>query len=169
MPINKFVLKLPVLLALCLAATLSVSSSAQQSAPLNASNSCNQKNALEILEEQIAATKTFDDQVQRITVSLQAADLLWPLQQHMARALFLDTFELANRDYKEKGDQPVREGTGLSTDVPDQRYIVIGAIAKRDPIWARKLTSQLLNDQQSDTQENDNKNAHKSQEPPRNS
>lgn len=157
MPINRFVIKFPLGLALCLVATLSVSSSAQQKAPLNPSSSCNQKNALEILEEQIAATKTFDDQVQRITVSLQAADLLWPLQQHMARALLLDTFELANRDFKEKGDKPVREGIGLSTDLPDQRYIVIRAIAKRDPSWARKLTNQLLEDQQSETQENNSK------------
>jgi hypothetical protein len=157
MPMNRFVIKFPLRLALCLVATLSVSSSAQQKAALNASNSCNQKNALEILEEQIAATKSFDYQVQRITVSLQAADLLWPLQQEKARALFLEAFELANRDYKEKGDEPVREGTGLFTDVPDQRYIVIGAIAKRDPSWARKLTSQLLKDQQSETQENNSK------------
>lgn len=159
MPINGFVIKFPLRLALCLVATLSVSSSAQQKAALNASNSCNQRSALEILEEQIAATKTFDDQVQRITVSLQAADLLWPIQPHLARALFLEAFELANRDYKEKGDEPVREGIGLSTDVPDQRYIVIGAIAKRDLGLAWKLTNQMLKDQQNEVNEKSGKSA----------
>ena len=153
---NRFVIKLPLRLALGLVAALGVS--AQQKTAPDAATSCNQKSAVVILEEQIAASKTFNDQVQRISVSLQAADLLWPLQQEKARALFLDTFELGSRDYKEKGDEPGREGTGLSISVPDQRYTVIAAIAKRDPTWARKLTSQLLKEQESEALENNTRN-----------
>jgi len=63
MSIDRIVIKFRLALAICVVATLSVSSSAQQKVAPNASDSCNQKNALEILEEQIAATKTFDDQV----------------------------------------------------------------------------------------------------------
>ncbi|HEX9424426.1 MAG TPA: hypothetical protein VF899_14390 [Pyrinomonadaceae bacterium] len=37
--------------------------------------------------------------------------------------------------------------------VPDQRYTVLNAIAKRDFAWAQKLTAEILSDQQSEASE----------------
>lgn len=45
-----------------------------------ASSLCNQESALEIIRQQMDATKTFDDRVQRIAVLISTADLLWPYQ-----------------------------------------------------------------------------------------
>jgi len=156
---SKLVIKSSLRLALCLVATLHASSFAQEKKAPNAASSCNRESALAILEEQIAATKTFDDQVERVAVLIRAADLLWSYQQQKARAVFGEAFELANRNYKEKGDEPIHEGIGLAIVVPDQRYTVIGAIAKRDLAWAQKLTDETLRDQQSEAQEKTTKNA----------
>ena len=116
-------------------------------------SSCNRNGALEIIRQQIDATKTFDNSVQRITVLIRAADLLWPYQQDKARAAFAESFGLAKQNFKEAGDEPRREGTFSRVTVPDQRYTVINAIARRDLAWARKLTDQMLKDQQREAEE----------------
>lgn len=72
---SRLLIKFSLRLALCVA-IINTSSFAQKKTVANATSSCNQENALTILEEQIGATKTFDDQLQRIVVSIQAADLL---------------------------------------------------------------------------------------------
>jgi hypothetical protein len=94
-------------------------------------SSCNRNNALGIVRAQIDASRTFDDTVQRISVLLRAADLLWPYPREQARAAFSEGFDLATRHYKEKGEQTKREGR-MPVQVPDQRYAVITAIARRD-------------------------------------
>lgn len=109
-----------------------------------ASSLCTQESALEIITQQLDASKTFDARVQRIAVLLLTSDLLWPYQQEKARTAFTEAFDLAAQEFKEKGDEISREGKGLVIQKPDQRYTVINAIAKRDPAWARKLLDQLL-------------------------
>lgn len=118
-----------------------------------ASSLCNQESALEIIKQQMDATKTFDDRVQRIAVLITTAELLWPYQKEKARASFTEAFDLGAQEFKEKGDEIRREGTGLITQKPDQRYTVINAIAKRDPIWARKLIEQMLTESASEAKE----------------
>ena len=149
---RKRLAKFPLRLALCLVA-LTVPTFAQDKQTPNAASSCNRESALAILDEQIAATRTFDDQVQRVAVLIRAADLLWPYNQEKARAVFGEAFEVANRDFKEKGDEPRTEGIGMAITVPDQRFTVITAIAKRDLAWARNLTDQTLRDEQSEVHE----------------
>lgn len=156
---NRRRVKFPIRLALCLFATLSSSAIAQEKKALNPPSSCNRESALAILEEQVAATKTFDDQVERIAVLIRAADLLWIHQQEKARAVFSEAFELAKQHYQEKGDDPSREGSFLMITIPDQRYVVINAIAKRDLLWAQKLTAETLSDQQSEASEKTSKSA----------
>lgn len=156
---SKVLCNFPLRLSLCLVATLSTSSFAQEKKGLTSSPSCNPENAFAILERQTAATKTFDDQVERIAVLIRAADLLWPLQQENARAVFTEAFELAKQHYKEKGDDPSREGHFLMISVPDQRFVVIQAIAKRDLAWAKKLIAEILNEQQLEAREKNDKNA----------
>jgi hypothetical protein len=134
-----------------------VSSSAQEKSRLPATpsppSSCTRDRAVDIIRQQIDATKTFDNAVQRISVMIRAADLLWPYQQNKARAVFKESLELAQQDYKETGDKDRREGAFSVAQVPDQRYTVLNAIAKRDLAWARELTEQLLKDEQQQADE----------------
>jgi hypothetical protein len=116
------------------------------------SSLCTRENALAIVQQQIDFTKTFDDDVPRITVLIRAADLIWPFEEKRARAAYTDAFELAIRNFKEKGDAPTREGK-LLIGTADQRYTVIGAIARRDAGWAKRLTDQLLKEQQQEVKD----------------
>jgi len=114
---------------------------------------CGRYNAVQIVQEQLALTKTFDDPVKRIRVLIRAADLLWPYENAKARLAFVEAFDLATLDHKEKGDGTRREGVGLVSQIPDQRYAVISAIGKRDLAWSRKLSDQVLEDEARDAKE----------------
>lgn len=117
---------------------------------------CDNANAVSLIGEQIQISKTFDNSIQRISVLLRAADLLWKQKEADARNAFADALEIAKRDYKERGDKPTREGR-LSISGIDQRYRVISAIAKRDPAWARQITTQLFEEAAKEA-ESDNSN-----------
>jgi len=110
-----------------------------------AASLCNRNDALEMIRLQIDLTKTFDSPIRRISVLIRAADLLWPFQQDEARAAFTKAFELAVHE-SDKGELPKNRTRELilSMQIPDQRYVVIRAVAKRDSAWARKLTEQVL-------------------------
>ncbi|HKE59393.1 MAG TPA: hypothetical protein VKB46_21940 [Pyrinomonadaceae bacterium] len=122
-----------------------VSVTAQQKPSPN-SALCTQVNALDTIKQQIADTRTFDNMVQRIAVLLRAADLLWPHQKEKALATFKEAFDLATQDFKATGDDPKQASQFLLASVPDQRYKVISALAKRDPAAAHKLSEQMLQD-----------------------
>lgn len=109
-----------------------------------ASSLCSRENALEIIQQQAALTRTFNDPVQRIAVLDRAADMLWPYMPDKARATFTEAFDLATQNFKETEDRPKREGRGLLVETPDQRYLVIRAITKRDRVWANKLMEEIL-------------------------
>src|SRR5260370_12390668 len=116
-------------------------------------SSCSRDSALEIIEQQIGATRTFDNTVQRVTVLIRAADLIWNLQQKKSRAAFTEAFGLAVQNFKDKGDEFIRGGKTMMISLPDQRYTVIGAIGKHDTAWAKKLTDQLLNEERQEAEE----------------
>jgi hypothetical protein len=122
------------------------------------SSLCSRDNALEIIREQVDAAKTFDDPAQSISVLIRAADLLWPYQQDKARATFTEAFDLAARDFKEKGDEPKRVGRAALVETPDRRYVVIRAVAKRDPAWAKRLTEEMLKKDRQEAEEATTKN-----------
>ena len=110
------------LLAVCIALIPDRQVSAQskrEKSPL-----CTRDNALEMIKQQVAFTKTFNDSIRRITVLIRAADLLWPHQQDKARAAFAETFELATEVEKEtaqKGPRSIIQ----RLQTADQRYVVI--------------------------------------------
>ncbi|MEN3329351.1 MAG: hypothetical protein V7638_4158 [Acidobacteriota bacterium] len=122
--------------------------------PINAqkksvSSLCTRNNALDTAKQQILLTRTFDNPVHRITVLVRAADLLWPHDQEKSLAAFMEAFDLAIQNYKEKGDQIQRTSSSRFAaviPVPDQRFVVLSAFAKRDPARARKLSEQMLRD-----------------------
>src|SRR5215204_4743940 len=89
------------------------------------SSLCTSANSVETIREQIETTRTFDDNKQRIRILLRSADLLWPYRRPAARAAFAEAFELANLNFKNK--DPKQEN---QVSTPDQRYLVISAIAK---------------------------------------
>jgi hypothetical protein len=116
-----------------------------QSKPVGAGKSplCRRDNALEMIKQQVDVTKTFNDTIRRITVLIRAADLLWPYQQDKARAVFTEAFELATENEKEN-EQKGPRSVVLRMQTPDQRYVVIRAVAQRDSAWAKELTRQML-------------------------
>ncbi len=116
-------------------------------------SSCSRDNALEIIEQQIGATRTFDNTVQRVTVLIRAADLIWNFQQKKSRAAFTEAFGLAVQNFKDKGDEFIRGGKTMMISLPDQRYTVIGAIGKHDTAWAKKLTDQLLKEERQEAED----------------
>jgi hypothetical protein len=134
-------------LAICgLMSASAVGCWAQEKSQPAAPSSCTRENALDIIQQQIDFTRTFDNDLRRIAVLLRAADLIWPYRQEKARATFSEAFEIATRIFKEKGDKETYEGR-LIVQGPDHRYTVITAIAKRDPVWARKLSKELLQEE----------------------
>jgi tetratricopeptide (TPR) repeat protein len=119
-------------------------------------SSCSRDNALEIIQQQIEVTKTFDDPVQRIAVLIRAADLLWNFRPNKSRAALTEAFDLAVQTFKLKGVVPEYDGKMLIGAV-DHRYEVISAIAKHDIAWAKKLTEQILKEQQQEADDKLNK------------
>ena len=131
------------LLTVCIAVIPYRQVSAQSKRASGKSPLCTHDNALETIKQQIAFTRTFNDSIRRINVLIRAADLLWSYQQDKARAAFTEAFELAAEAEKEIDQKRVRSII-LRMQTPDQRYVVIRAVAKRDPAWARTLTRQML-------------------------
>ncbi|HEV2826187.1 MAG TPA: hypothetical protein VGW76_01200 [Pyrinomonadaceae bacterium] len=130
------------LLTICTFVALSAHQTLGQSksAPL-----CNRDDALEMIGQQIASTRTFDNAVRRVAVLMRAADLLWPVQKDKARATFSEAFEVAVQNEKEKTQaKDLARSLIIELQTPDQRYVVIRAIAKRDSAWAKKLTAEML-------------------------
>jgi len=142
-------------LIVCLTALVFSQTVAAQQRASDAGTSLSEEyqRAVLMILQQIDATRTFDDRTQRITVLVRAADLLWPYQQQRARTAFAEAFELATLYFKEKGDNPRAEGATLMVSTPDQRYVVLGAITKRDPAWGKRLTEQMLNEESKERQE----------------
>jgi len=136
-----------------LAQATSARDQSQKREPPTTSPSCSRDSTLQLVYQQIDATRTFDDAVARITVLLRAADLLWPHQKDRARATFSEAFDLATANFKEKGDKDRVEGVGLVSGTPDQRYTVISAIARRDYQWAKKLTDEVLKEDADEAKE----------------
>jgi hypothetical protein len=96
-----------------------------------------------MIKQQVDVTRTFNNTIRRITVLIRAADLLWPYQQDKARAVFTEAFELATEIEKENDARGPRSII-LRLQKPDQRYVVIRAVSKRDPGLAKKLTGEIL-------------------------
>jgi hypothetical protein len=139
---------LVVALMICLVTVARVE--AQKKSPETNSPLCTRDNAIDTTKQQILLTRTFDNAVPRIAVLLRAADLLWPHEQDKALAAFMEAFELALQDYKEVGDEIRRVSQSQFAarySLPDQRFKVISALAKRDPARARKMSEQMLQDE----------------------
>lgn len=110
-----------------------------------AASLCTRNNALYSIKLQAATTKSFDNTLQRIKVLIRSADLLWAYDRETSLALFKEAFELAGQSVNE-----TTANSGSSSGrfapanyIPDPRYQVIAALAKRDVQEARKLSKQI--------------------------
>jgi hypothetical protein len=134
-----------ILLTFCVAA--STQTQAQKKPAVETSPLCTRDYAIDTAKQQILLSRTFDNAVQRIAVVLRAADLLWPHEQDRAMAAFMEALDLAIQNFKENGDETRRTSnrrTAAIISVPDQRFKVITAIARRDPKIARQLSEKML-------------------------
>ena len=133
--------------ALSIFLTLPIPVSAQKKSATPTSSLCTRDYAIDTTKSQILQSRTFDNVVQRVGILLRAADLLWPQQRDKALATFTEAFELAVEHFKETGDEVRRVSQSqfaARVVLPDQRFKVISAIARRDPATARKLSEQIL-------------------------
>jgi hypothetical protein len=103
---------------------------------------CDKSRAIDLTEKQIESGRSLEKTASAIAVMVKAADLLWPYKQKKARSTFSDAFSMAQRDYEEKGDQTRMDGT-LTMEVPDQRFVVLATISKRDQALAKQLVDAL--------------------------
>ena len=107
---------------------------------------CDREEAFSLIQEQIAQSKTIDKTAARIVILTQGADLLWPYRQPAARAAFEEAFDLATQDFQLRLKSPADKKSNL----PDQRFVVIHAIARRDSAWARRLAKAIAEENQRD-------------------
>jgi hypothetical protein len=146
-------IRVSLLVSFLLFVTLSSNGQAQKKPPKITSPLCTRNNAVDNTKQQVLFTRTFDDVIGRIAVLLRSGDLLWPYEQDKALAAFMEAFDLATQNFKEQGDQVRRSSENqfaARIGLPDQRYKVIAALAKRDPAAARKLSDQMLKDEASE-------------------
>ena len=135
-----------ILLAGCFCVNSSLKGQTTKTVPSSVSALCNLENGVSIVAEQINSSKTMDETPKRIGVLIRAADVLWPYQKQKARAAFVEALDLAIQNFRDAGDVVKQEGR-LPIQQPDQRFVVIAAIAKRDREWARKLTDQVFEEE----------------------
>ena len=132
-----------VLVVLIILSSAGTSFPQTQSAASTKSPLCTAENALEMIKQQVAVSRTLNDATSRITVLVRAADLLWTFDQTRARAAFAEAFEMASH-VENESEQKVPRALILRLQVVDQRYVVIQAVARRDLKWARQLTDEML-------------------------
>ncbi len=104
---------------------------------------CNAQLARQIVEQQADFSKTLGETDQRVNVLIKVADFLWTFDEESARRYFAEAFQTARERFREKGLEK-KENKGLIIYQPDYRFDVIKAIAKRDAIWAKKLSDAVL-------------------------
>ena len=113
----------------------------------NAKLDCDQTRALLLIQQQVEAAKSIDKPDKQILILIRAAHLLWPRRQENARAVFANAFDLAEKYFKEKGDESRKEGL-LTIRLWDQRFAVMYAIAQRDPAWSKRLAERVAEETQ---------------------
>ena len=127
------------------AAQIAPPASPQDAAPKRATPApaCDQARAVALVEQQATDAKSFEPSAGKIRVLTRAASLLWPHRREAARKIFSEAFDLAAEHFRQRGDETRREGRGLVSRPPDQRFEVMREIARHDAAWARRLAEQV--------------------------
>lgn len=107
---------------------------------------CDREEAIALIQEQIAQSKTIDKTAARVAILTRGADLLWPYRQASARAAFEEAFDLATQDFELRS----KATSGNKSNSSEQRFVVIRAIARRDSAWARRLAKVIAEESRRD-------------------
>ena len=105
---------------------------------------CNEDFARNIVEQQAAESRTVAETDKRVRMLIRSADFLWKYDEPKGREYFAEAYKVATERFSEKGYERKECGGGISAIPPDYRFEVIRAIAKRDSLWARKLTDEVM-------------------------
>jgi hypothetical protein len=112
---------------------------------------CNPTFSRQIVEQQVAESKMVEATDKRVNILLRAADFLWKYDEPTARKFYKEAFDTADARFKQKGFVSKENSkTGLTHTEPDYRMTVVGAIAKKDSEWAKRLSEQVLKDFEAD-------------------
>lgn len=142
-----------VLLVLSLA-FLPSAAQTQKTAPDRPAPACGVERALQLIRQQASEAKAFANGAKRVAVLARVADLLWPFDEAQAREVFAGAFEVASSHYREHGPEfTVRKASrgdarlpGITYGLLDPRLTVIRALARHDPVWARKLSERAADE-----------------------
>ena len=117
---------------------------------------CNEDFARNIVEQQAAESRTVAETDKRVRMLIRTADFLWKYDELKAREYFAEAYKVANDRFSEKGFERQDYGS-IYVQLPDYRFEVLQAIAKRDGAWARKLTEELLKESEKDQKDRDSR------------
>lgn len=108
---------------------------------------CHQDYAKFLVSQQVTESNFVTDAAKRIKILILAADFIWPYDETAGRTYFTDAFNAAVSHFRETGYETKKvseDARSVSAQLPDQRFEVIKAVAKRDAEWARRLTDTVL-------------------------
>ncbi|MEN3331734.1 MAG: hypothetical protein V7641_1099 [Blastocatellia bacterium] len=117
----------------------------------NAQMNCDMQRALLLVGQQIEEARNLDNPNKQIPVLIRAAELLWSRQQKNARDILANAFDLAERRFKEKGDETRLEGRMILQGT-DLRFAVLEAIARHDAAWAKQLAERVAEETRRDAE-----------------
>ncbi|HKG15296.1 MAG TPA: hypothetical protein VKB12_18385 [Pyrinomonadaceae bacterium] len=123
---------------------------------------CDTARAVSLVETQLSESKMFEAVERRLSVMTRAADLLWPYERDAAREIFQQAYDLAVKDFREHENDAPPQGMGSTyVVVPrvDQRFVVMTAIARRDPAWARQLAEGVAEEKRREAEQSSNATA----------
>jgi hypothetical protein len=116
---------------------------------------CNEEFARTLVEQQAAESRSVEATDKRVRMLIRSADFLWKYDQPRAREYFTEAFKVATERFNEKGFEKKEHGGGIYEQLPDYRFEVVQAIAKRDAAWSRKLTENLLKEYEQNKKDRD--------------
>lgn len=115
---------------------------------------CNEDFARTIVEQQAAESRSVVATDKRVRMLVRSADFLWRFDEPKARMYFTEAYKVAKDRFYEKGFERQDHGS-IFVQLPDHRFEVLQAIAKRDAAWARKLTEEVLKEYETNKNERD--------------
>lgn len=123
---------------------------------------CDPLLAQQIVEQQASESKVVTETDKRIKILIKIADFLWISDTVSARKYFNEAFKIANERFQHKGFEKT-EDKRLFTMLPDYRFEVIKAVAKRDSELAKQFTEIVLKNYEEDKEKSkrDEYNAHR--------
>ncbi|HYY97318.1 MAG TPA: hypothetical protein VE642_01940, partial [Pyrinomonadaceae bacterium] len=113
---------------------------------------CDPARAVSLVETQLSEAKMFEEASRRLSVMTRAADLLWPYERDAAREIFRQAYDLASKNFREHENDP-EPTNSVGPPSPDQRFIVMEAIGRRDPAWARRLAEAVAEEKRREAEQ----------------